>query len=167
MKSKTTKSDQWFLPTSITLVLLVLLYFFVLFPKDVTTVFFQYITYVVFTLIAVLIIILVGLLYLRKAENNSAKKAVDTDKNEQKVEHLIWRNRYVLQASRSRIQSSPTDDAKELWLKEKAIFSKKYIFPVIPEEVVPFHEVSELIEKSLRGAAIGGIRPPTYNVRHE
>ncbi len=166
MANNISNREQWIIPTSIALTILVSLYFFVLFPKDASVVLYQSITYLVIVLITILTVFLISLIYQRTVRNNSFQEVVKSNKNEKKVEQLIWRNRYVLQAQKARIMSDPTEENQQLWMDEKTKFARKYIFPEISETDISLKMVIDLIETSLRGGSIGGIRPPTYNVKH-
>ena len=158
------KSEVWIMPTSILLSGLTALYFFVLFPKDASDVFIQYLNYITLGLIVILALTLTGLLYGWQKDKRSQIDTKDLEKKYKVIEQIIWRNRYVLQSQKAKLMFDDNLENREQWQKDKAIFAIEKIFPKIPEDEVPFHLVSKLIEKSLSGSSLGGIRPPTYNV---
>ncbi len=166
MSSKIGQQDKWILATSVALSLLSVLYFLVLFPKEATTVFSLYVNYLAVVLIVVLALFLTVMLYRKLQKSQSKKLDSSVDKKIKTVEQLIWRNRYVLQSQKGKLNHESVNDNIEQWKEIKTAFAKKYVFPVVSESDVSLKVVTELIEKSLRGAAIGGIRPPTYSVRN-
>ncbi len=105
---------------------------------------------------------------LYKRQQKSRSKELDSlmKKKIKVVEQLIWRNRYVLQSQKGNLNHDAAKDNIEQWKEIKITFTKKYIFPTVSESDISLKIVSELIDKSLRGASFGGIRPPTYNVRN-
>ena len=164
MASKIGQSEKWILPTSIALSGLTALYFFGLFPKDASDAFIQYLNYITLGIIVTLALTLTGLLYSKQQDKKSLVKTEDLEKKYKSIEQVIWRSRYVLQSQKAKLMYDDTPENREKWQKEKAIFAIESIFPIIPEEEVPFHMVSKLIEKSLSGSSLGTIRPPTYDV---
>jgi len=166
MSPKIGQQDKWILATSVALSLLSILYFLALFPKEATTVFLLYLNYLAVVLIVLLALFLTVMLYKKQQKTQSKKLDSSVDNKIKTVEQLIWRNRYVLQSQKGKLDHESVNINIEQWKEIKATFTKKYIFPVISENEVSLEIVSELIDKSLRGAAIGGIRPPTYSVRN-
>ena len=160
------QQERWILSTSIALSLLSGLYFFLLFPNETSTVFTLYLNYIIVALITLLALVLIFLLYKKQQNNDSTTQEVKENKKIKTIEQLIWRNRYVLQAQKAKLNHQSASENRSQWNEIKIVFIKKYIFPVVSEEDVSLETVSELIEKSLRGAAISGIRPPTYSVRN-
>lgn len=151
----------WIITTCLALSVFSTLYFLILFPDETTMLLIKYLFYIV-------IIILGGVLAImwnnKKRQNTSQIDLSNSDKKVKVVEQLIWRNRFVLESKKTQlIDDDKSHDIKE-WKDEKYKFAQKYVFPVVSEADVPLDVVSDLIEKSLRGGAIRGIRPPTYSV---
>jgi len=166
MARKTEQQERWLLATSIALSSLVLVYFLLLFPKETSTVFQQYLNYIVVVVIVLLAVTLTRLLIKRLNNKNVVIQYIKEERGIKTAEQLIWRNRYVLQAKKSQLQISNAPESKALWHEEKVNFAKKHIYPTVPEADVSLQLVSELIEKSLRGTDIGSVQPPTYSVRN-
>ncbi len=166
MSSKEDKQDKWMLATSVSLSLLSILYLSLLFPADASTVLSLYIGYVIVTLVVILALFLTLMLYKRQQKLKSKKLDSSMNKKIKIVEQFIWRNRYVLQSQKGKLNQDTVNDNIEAWEEIKTAFSKKYIFPTVSESDISLKIVSELIDKSLRGAAIGGIRPQTYSVNN-
>ena len=166
MANNNGQQDKWLISTSVALTLLSAGYFFFLFPKETTTIVEVYISYLAASLIVILAISLTIMLYRRLLKNRSSSNSDEVNKLEKVVSQIIWRNRYVLQSKKSQLMFEHTLENREKWNAVKKVFAKEHIHFKIPESKVPFNRVSELIEQSLQGAAIGGIRPPTYSVRN-
>ena len=158
--------DKWLISTSLVLSLLCAIYFFFLFPRDATTLFQVYLNYIIASLIVVLAITLTLMLYRKQIKNRSTSKSEETEKFEKVVAQIIWRNRYVLQSKKSQLLYEPSLENRAKWDEIKRIFAQEYVYLTILESKVPLKKVSELIEKSLQGASIGSIRPPTYSVKN-
>jgi len=165
MAKNNRQQEKWILTTSVALSVLAALYFFLLFPRETSTVFLQYLTYIIVSLILVLAVTLTVMIFKKQQKRTFRTNTEETGKKEKTVEQLIWRNRYVLQSQKAQLMFEDNSESREQWHQAKVDFARKYISPVIPEDDVPLEVTSELIEKSLRGASIGGIRPPTYNVK--
>ncbi|PCJ48491.1 MAG: hypothetical protein COA74_08850 [Gammaproteobacteria bacterium] len=165
MARKHGEQDKWLISTSVTLTLLALAYFFFLFPGETSSLVQLYVGYLMGGLIVILAIALTVMLYRRQLKSQSSNKFDEVANVEKLVSQIIWRNRYVLQSKKSQILYEPTLENRELWNKVKKTFAQEYVYLKIPESKVSFNRVSELIEKSLQGGAIGGIHPPTYSVK--
>lgn len=165
MAPKIGQQDKWILATSVALSLLSILYVLLLFPKELTTAFVLYLNYLSVALIVLLALFLTAMLYRKQQKTQSKKLDSSVDKTKKIVKQLIWRNRYVLQSQKGKLNHESVNMNIEQWNEIKATFAKKYIFPVVSENEISLKVISELIDKSLTGAAIGGIRPPTYSVR--
>jgi uncharacterized membrane protein len=166
MAKKIGGQDKWIISTSVVLTLLCASYFLFLFPRDATTLFQIYLNYLIAILIVVLAITLTVMLYRKQGKNHSSSISEEAEKTEKIVAQIIWRNRYVLQSKKSHLLYEPSLDNREKWDEIKKAFAEEYIYLTIPESKVSVRKVSELIEKSLQGASIGSIKPPTYSVKN-
>ena len=154
----------WVITTIITLSLFSMLYFVVIFPDETKNVISQYLITLIVVIGIVISLVLLIMLNNKANSKPSQTQIATEDKKVKSVEHLIWRNRYVLEATKTRLINEDKPGNRDIWIEEKANFARKYIFPVIPETAVSLEVISDLIEKSIRGGAIRGIRPPTYSV---
>jgi hypothetical protein len=166
MAKKQGEQEKWLISTSLALTLLCASYFFFLFPREATSLFQIYLSYLIAGLIVFLAITLTLILYRKKVKSRSSSKYDEAEKFEKVVAQIIWRNRYVLQSKKSQLMYEPSLENKSKWDEIKNIFAQEYVYLTIPESKVPLNKVSELIEKSLQGASIGSIRPPTYSVKN-
>ena len=166
MAKKHGEQDKWLISTSLMLTLLCGIYFFFLFPRDTTTIFQIYLNYILASLIVVLAITLTLMIYRKQVKSRSTSKNEEAEKYQKVVAQIIWRNRYVLQSQKSQLLYEPSLENRAKWDEIKRIFAQEYVYVTIPETKVPLRKVSELIEKSLQGASIGSIRPPTYSVKN-
>ena len=166
MTSTDLQQVKWVLPTLFVLCFLSVLYFLLLFSVDVVLIFEQYISLIILFISTLFCFSLSGL-YLQIQQNKQARiKTKQALKQEKNIEYIIWRNRYALQSQKEQLMSVDNTTFNETWLQNKISFANQFIYPIIPAQKVSIDTVSELIEKSLRGAAIGGVRPPLYNVRN-
>lgn len=157
------EQERWISPTSVTLVMLVMVYFFVLFPGYASGVLFQYLNYFILLMIAIMTISLIAMIY-RKIQKIRAKAQKATKKKHAKhiksIEQLIWRNRFVLQTKQLNFSPNAHLDNQKKWEQEKRLFCQRSVFSIVSEKKVSFEEVSTLIEKALRRLASDGLNLP-------
>lgn len=164
MENKNKQHQGWVVTTSIALVLLSTLYFLLIFPEETKSIISQYMTTILVVLFVVLVLVLTAFLNNKRNPKTPQIQIATEDKKVKAVEHLIWRNRYVLEAKKTQLINEDNPQNREKWADEKIKFARQYIFPVVPETAVPLDVISGLIEKSIRGGSFRGVRPPTYSV---
>ncbi len=110
MSFKKGKQDKWILVTSVSFCLLSILYLSLLFPTDATTVLSLYINYLSVILIVILALFLTLMLYKRQQKSKSKELDSSMKKKIKIVEQIIWRNRYVLQSKKGKLNFDAVND---------------------------------------------------------
>ena len=153
-------TDKWILSTAILMSLINLGYVIYLFPTESSDLIESYEKYIQVVLIQFLLILLSFKLYKKQLEKSLLKKLDESIKIEKIIERIIWCNRYVLQTKKEDSSKDNNEENKEKWQKDKKDFANNFIYPLFPESKVSFNQVSQMIENSLSGNSLGGIKPP-------
>ena len=166
MTNKSEQQGKWVTSTSVALTFLTAAYFLFLFPREATSLLEVYINYFFAVLIVSLAVTLTFMLYNKHVKSRSSTTSKQTDNYEKIVAQIIWRNRYVLQSKKSNLLYEPSMENRAKWDEIKKNFADEYVYLTIPEDKFSLNKVSQLIEKSFHGTAIGSIKPPTYSVKN-
>jgi len=163
--SKDNYKGFWVFPTLFVLMVIFMSYIFYLFPRDSSAAMQAYQPNLTIPLVLVFMTLAINSVFRKFKTHEIKQKQIYQEKKIKTIERLIWRNRYVLQAVKAKINKEEGMTNSPRWQNEKINFAEKKIFSVISKADVSFEQISMLIEKSLKGASIGGIMPPVYGVK--
>jgi len=163
-KSLGSKKNKWILSTVLLLAAITISYMVMLFPKDTSSALLQYLSLFAIPLVVMAVFTLAVALFIITKKKVTKKTNINQDNHLKTIAQLIWRYRYVLRSTKTRLTKEDNIANKQKWENKKAEFARIIIFPVIPETKISTEQVSQLIEKSLKGVTVNNVNPPIYKV---